>query len=176
MEFQTVKSVLTPQECQRVMASAFNGTSHRSHFEWGTESQRDTDLYWLYSNNADHKWLFDRITESAKTVNDKWHHYQLEDSIKSCQLGHYATGQGYDWHMDLGDVAPRRKLSLSVQLNPTPQYKGGNLEFFREQPYKLPLEQGDMAIFPSWVLHRVTRILQGERYSLVAWFEGQPFC
>ena len=30
-------------------------------------------------------------------------------------------------------------------------------------------------MFPSYVLHEVTPVTKGERYSLVAWLTGKPF-
>jgi PKHD-type hydroxylase len=32
-----------------------------------------------------------------------------------------------------------------------------------------------MTLFPSFVLHRVTPVTKGTRYSLVAWVSGPPF-
>ena len=39
----------------------------------------------------------------------------------------------------------------------------------------LPREKGDVLIFPTFYLHRVTPITKGERRALVYWTGGEPF-
>ena len=38
-----------------------------------------------------------------------------------------------------------------------------------------PREKGDILIFPTFYLHRVTPITKGERRALVFWTGGEPF-
>jgi PKHD-type hydroxylase len=38
-----------------------------------------------------------------------------------------------------------------------------------------PRERGAVIIFPSYVLHRVTRVTRGVRKSLVVWVTGPNF-
>ena len=33
----------------------------------------------------------------------------------------------------------------------------------------VPLEQGEIVVFPSLLLHQVTPVTEGKRYSLVLW-------
>ena len=34
---------------------------------------------------------------------------------------------------------------------------------------------GSIAVFPSFMFHRVTKVKEGERSSLVCWFRGEKF-
>ena len=102
-------------------------------------------------------------------------------------IGRYESSVSghYDWHQDsLGTWnsihnkpnrpnlhGKARKISMSLILND--DYEGGELEIFG-QP-KDYYGQGSMIFFPSWMLHRVTPVTKGIRYSLVMWHIGAPF-
>jgi len=90
------------------------------------------------------------------------------------QYGVYKEGDHYDWHHDQkepGDDGTMRKLSFSLLLNE--DYGGGEFEYRDgEKTHTFVLNTGDMAMFPSFVVHRVKPILHGERHSLVGWYRG----
>jgi predicted 2-oxoglutarate/Fe(II)-dependent dioxygenase YbiX len=101
--------------------------------------------------------------------------------LRSIQFTEYHESvQGhYDWHNDVlwGDGTPvHRKLSMVIQLSDPSEYEGANLElkpFYLNAPNETMLkQQGTIIVFPSIVEHRVTPIIKGTRYSLVAWMEG----
>jgi PKHD-type hydroxylase len=72
--------------------------------------------------------------------------------------------------------SPVRKLSMSIQLSDPKDYKGSQLQFWETQKDKnFPNSQGTAIIFPSYMLHRVTPLLSGTRYSLVTWVGGPNF-
>jgi SM-20-related protein len=80
-----------------------------------------------------------------------------------------------------------RRVSVVVLLNgeseePAPDsYGGGSLTFYglwddpRLKSYCFPLagEEGLLVAFRSEVLHAVTPVTHGERYSVVSWLEGE---
>jgi PKHD-type hydroxylase len=87
-----------------------------------------------------------------------------------------APGEHYEWHIDRGMQTGTRKLSLSLQLSDPDDYEGGDLEmWFGGEPTKASRERGMMTFFPSYVMHRVTPVTKGVRYSLVCWISGPPF-
>ena len=89
------------------------------------------------------------------------------------------TGGHLDWHMDIGQgMVNRRKLATTVQLSDPNDYEGGDFQIWyggSEGFITLPREKGDILIFPSFYLHRVTPITKGERRALVFWTGGEPF-
>jgi PKHD-type hydroxylase len=96
----------------------------------------------------------------------------LEDKM---QLACYDESDSgfYDWHTDFAGIAPRRKLSISVQLSRPEDYDGGDLELlFSSSPYTAARARGTFIVFPSFCLHRVTPVTRGTRWSLVAWVLG----
>ena len=65
-----------------------------------------------------------------------------------------------------------RKLSMTIVLNE--DYEGGEFEFFDDK--NLIREKiGTVIVFPSYMVHKVRPVTKGTRYSLVAWFCGEPF-
>ena len=84
------------------------------------------------------------------------------------QYTSYVPGHYYDWHED-GTLNSfnRRRLSFSLMLQPA--IKGGVIEI--ENCGQVTMETGDLLIFPSYKRHRVTEVKEGERHSLVGWFE-----
>jgi len=119
--------------------------------------------------------------------------------VVSCevpQITQYKKGQFYNWHSDglsdrlsmytkeqVGDnelmVGNVRKLSMTILLND--DYKGGQFQFRSFDKGKPVVKnpsiksKGSIVIFPSSMVHRVTPVTKGVRYSVVAWFLGPPF-
>jgi len=119
--------------------------------------------------------------------------------IRNCetpQITQYKKGQFYDWHADgsndklstytkkeVGDnkllLGYVRKLSMTILLNDG--YKGGRFQFKsltsgRSAILNPPIKsKGSIVIFPSGMIHRVTPVTEGVRYSVVVWFVGPPF-
>lgn len=97
------------------------------------------------------------------------------NAIGSVQIARYdAADQGFfDWHLDFGPPAPHRKISITVQLSDPADYEGGDLEFaFRREPHRAERQRGMIIAFPSWLMHRVSPVTRGTRWSLVSWIIG----
>ena len=98
------------------------------------------------------------------------------------QFATYKKGDFYDYHRDCDIIQPLyRKLSVTVQLSDPETYKGGDLfirHFWGET--NLPIDEqlrsrGTIIVFPSLLLHSVTRVIKGTRHSLVQWYSGPDF-
>ena len=112
----------------------------------------------------------------------------------------YEKGSFYNWHMDGGTEFtietstgsqpwdnPKkliddnilknnnlvRKLSFVVQLTPSNEYEGGELQIDTGNgTFTGSKEQGAIIFFDSRTRHRVTEITNGVRRSLVGWVVG----
>jgi SM-20-related protein len=102
----------------------------------------------------------------------------------------YNAGDFYRAHQDRDDcpVMPgyiqKRRVSVVIFLNGNARdsepgsYAGGALTFYglmddqRWQRFGLPLvsEEGLLVAFPSKILHEVSAVTRGERYTIVSWF------
>ena len=77
------------------------------------------------------------------------------------QLTRYDSGNHgfYDWHTDFAGIAPRRKISISIQLSRPEDYDGGDLELkYGTEPQRLERTRSTLLAFPSFMLHRVTPV------------------
>jgi PKHD-type hydroxylase len=94
------------------------------------------------------------------------------------QYTEYPEGGFYDWHTD-NDVnfahePTVRKISMTLLLSPENEFEGGDLELMKEGK-AAKLKQGQAIFFASFIRHRVTPVIRGNRKSLVMWFGGTPF-
>lgn len=173
--------ILSDEECERAIALA-----QAQPFKQGTvndaeqvaRKQRNSTITFL-PQGEDSKWLYDRIAKEALRQNAEFWGFQL-DGAEQMQIAQYAPGQHYIAHVDIGMELPysRRKLSVVIQLTDPSEYEGGDLEIqiSGDDIAIAPRGRGEMVLFPSWVLHRVTPVTKGLRWSLANWVIGrEPF-
>lgn len=140
---------------------------------------RDSRIQWLSPERLSEpvrSHLFTLATAAATQC--QWD-FELESLANFAQAATY-DGAGFDhfeWHMDWGaqDLG-RRKVTLIAHLSPATAYKGGSLQLMvGNRPVAVSQEPGTVTAFPSFVLHRVTPVVEGSRTTLVAWALGPPF-
>lgn len=122
-----------------------------------------------------YRWLYDRVWAAAQECNRLFFNVDISAVEGNIQLARYdSSDQGfYDWHTDFAGFRPLRKISVSIQLSRAQDYDGGDLELlFGNQPEPMDRTRGAFIAFPSFVLHRVTPVTRGTRWSLVAWILG----
>ena len=151
---------------------------------------RNSNVTWM-----DDTWIYKEIHPyvDAANKNAGWN-FQW-DASESCQFTKYSKDQHYGWHCDSWQEPynkpnnPRqhkkiRKLSVTCQLSDASEYTGGDLEFrilddatgkTKDFLCVEAKEKGSIIVFPSYVVHRVTPVKLGTRYSLVIWNLGYPF-
>ena len=84
-----------------------------------------------------------------------------------------------------GDRKLSKKQIDALDPNYLGDFTGGDLEFNVNNPHKSEKENqvvckeartlGSIIVFPSFVRHRVKKVKEGTRYSLVIWTVGKPF-
>jgi PKHD-type hydroxylase len=120
-------------------------------------------------------WIFQKLKHAVDTINPQTFGFHLHDWFgEGFQFTQYPEGGYYNWHADIGaGPSEYRKLSLVLQLND--DYEGGELEFFPAK-FGVPKKAGWLAVFPSYMPHRVSPITKGVRNTLVTWVSGPtPF-
>jgi len=145
--------------------------------------ERNSDIFFLEKEIWLNHLLHSLLTKANFEAGWKFDIEQIE----VIQFTKYKLNQFYDWHTDCSENLTQningrqlhRKISMVVSLNDSSEYKGGE---FQIQTVKTPThiidvlkEAGSVIVFPSYIHHRVTPVLKGERYSLVAWFLGPAF-
>lgn len=175
----TLPQAFSPQECRQLIAlSKAASTGHAAQIGTSNEQQLDTQirrttLYPLPPNAAS-QWFFERLHAMVQSANQQFYRFELSH-LSEVNVLEYPLHGFYSWHRDLGQGSTCfRKLSLIVFLSqPGQDFAGGELCF--EDAEVHDQQQGTLAIFPSFMLHTVKPVTQGQRYSLVAWVNGPCF-
>lgn len=103
------------------------------------------------------------------------------DGANQCEFLNYPAGGGrYKGHIDTflsnlpAHTSQCRKLTVLAFLNE--DYTGGKF-FLQVGSNKIypPQEKGNVLVFPSFLLHGVEDVVEGERYSVVCWLVGPWF-
>ena len=83
----------------------------------------------------------------------------------------YSVGDEYDWHVDVSLMANRRTdLSFTIFLNDCTEFDGGTLEVItNNQKILVNGKSGEIFIYPSGLLHKVNKVITGERLVIVGW-------
>ena len=166
----------TPDECQRIIDIGERRILTKGEAMNSDEGYRDCDIAWLYACD-DLEWVFRRVTDIVLSLNDRFFKFDLFGLVEGLQFTKYnSPGDKYGAHLDTVLNGAVRKLSVSLQLSADTAYAGGDLLLrTTEEPTKMSREQGYVAVFPSYILHEVTPVTSGTRYSLVTWVTGKPF-
>lgn len=140
---------------------------------------RSSKNFWMYpdSNNQE---LWDKLCHTTNYINQKFFRFNLTGFYEPAQVTYYGENQTghYSWHIDelTQDGSTPRKLSMVLMLSDPKEFEGGNLEIYRGgEPETLELKKGRAYFFPSYIVHRVTPVLKGERKTLVMWAGGPMF-
>jgi PKHD-type hydroxylase len=184
-------NIFTPEECKKIIEIGTSGkdASPLTYGIVGDMSRSEGDLEkvaavrrspiaWIRSDVPDNRWIFERLTVNIVNINNQFFNYELTD-IQSLQFTSYdAKEKGfYGKHIDMMYKGTgTRKLSVTIQLSDDKDYEGGDLLLhYKNEPDVGFRNQGTATFFPSWMLHEVTPVTKGKRYSLVAWVQGPRF-
>ena len=155
-----------------------------------TKKYRNSDIVFL-----DEEWIYKEIQPYVRRANEEAGWNFEWDWTEPAQFTIYGPNQFYNWHVDtslpydnpnnLNTHNKIRKLSVTVNLSNSKDYKGGHFEFdFRDyqdikkcKPHRVKEinQRGSLIVFPSDLWHRVTPVTKGKRYSLVMWNLGYSF-
>ena len=99
-------------------------------------------------------------------------------SLKKLNYNSYKVGTEYNWHIDAVPGDPVREIKLTALLKLSEEkYDGGELVLFRAKEivcneFNIP---GSAIIFPSFINHKVNKIISGSRHTLAIWLSGPKF-
>jgi len=137
---------------------------------------RTSEISWIPFNVLPP--MYERLNNFIHAVNNNHFGYDGICLNETAQYTEYSKGCFYDWHMDSSfyckDEPPVRKISMSCLLSHESEFIGGELELINEKT-SFKLKQGHAIFFASFLRHRVTPVIEGNRKSLVVWFGGPSF-
>ncbi len=161
-------------------------------FEEKESNLRSSHNAWIPSEH----WITGFIMHYVNKANVTNFQYDLTNLDGHMQYTRYGPGETYGWHTDHGlpDLFSKeevnskeglvtdttnyqRKLSFSLQLSGPDEYEGGNFQMIdnSDRLFVAPRTKGALIIFDSRTKHRVCRVKNGTRRSLVGWVMGPRF-
>jgi PKHD-type hydroxylase len=168
----------TPEECDQIIKLGLSLQVDRAVAADDAEHKiRKSKVSWIPTEEQNH-WIFDKCAGMVIQSNSQFFNYDLQ-YIENLQFGIYDSSEigFYGRHIDTQYISTgTRKLSFSILLSDPESYEGGELLLhYKKEPHQAAREQGLSVIFPSAMLHEVTPVTKGIRYSLVGWVVGPRF-
>jgi PKHD-type hydroxylase len=177
----SLPAALTPEDCAQLITLAQAHQMKDAGLVGGTSApaMRRAKIAWL-DDIPDAAWAMDRMIAHVARANRDHFGFDITDFGESAQIARYdaAGADHFDWHADIGrgPQAARRKLTIVVQLSDPATYEGGTLELRPDSSIiAADATPGTATLFPSFVLHRVTPLTKGTRWSLTLWAHGPAF-
>lgn len=144
---------------------------------------RDSRLKWILADGgAQSQWIFERVTNIVNSVNPTYFGMDLTqtEGIQLTEYGSEYEGH-YGAHTDStygpSGSSRHRKLSITMQLSDSDEYEGGDLLLYHQNlsPITASRNKGTMTLFRSHIIHEVTPVTKGTRFSFVTWVHGPLF-
>lgn len=164
------QKLLSAKECDEVIELFGEDHGHGGVYEEGEDYiSKRTSIVTLPDA------ILAKVKGLVDDVNEKNWGYRGEYAAEH-ELYRYEPGDFFDWHMDLGDGAlANRKVTTLIQLTSPSEYEGGRLELFGNDHHTASVRRGTILVYPSYIMHRVTEVTSGIRYSLGGEVLGPPF-
>jgi len=179
---ETTSPLFTPDQCRQIIECGRRQPPRQAKVGMdrpggGVDTKkRVTTISWIPFQEMSQMYQSLNVFIQKANLN----HFGFDDVrvTEQVQFTEYPTGGFYDWHMDCDLVMtqepPVRKISMTVLLNHSSEFEGGELEIGGRSTAK-PMQQGQGLAFASFINHRVKPVTRGVRQSLVCWFGGKPF-
>jgi len=175
--------MFTPQECKKVIdltndaypvSASIGGNRDNTKI---VRNIRSAEIY-----NIDYEkgtqWIYDKILAAVIHANTTHFDYEIAGLHHGLQLIHYSADEKikghYDWHIDAGNgEVSTRKISFTCQLSDPNTYTGCELIINNHTSELVGTREcGSIHMFPSYMPHKVSPIISGNRYALVVWIHG----
>jgi PKHD-type hydroxylase len=178
-DFYFFKSVFDTAEIDRILEISEKYNSKIGYLSGGKINYdiRNSKIKWI-PHNDETEFIYKKLFDLIKISNKSMWNFNLTNFKEQLQLSEYSSEvEGhYTWHMDCGKEVNTRKLSVSIQISDPEEYEGGELNIHTHAGISIaPKLKGTVIIFPSYLLHQVTKVTKGNRKSLVCWIHGPPF-
>ena len=180
----TTTPLFTPEQCKMVIEAGKSEPKQEGKIGSGGEAKdevidtktRTSHISWIPFKKM--KDMYKDIEKIMKATNGNHFGFDGMAITEMAQYTEYPEGGFYEWHVDndvnMSHEPPVRKISMTCLLSPESEFEGGDLELTKPGNF-IKLKQGQAAFFASFINHRVTPVIRGNRKSLVMWFGGPPF-
>jgi hypothetical protein len=147
------KKIFNKNECDLIISYV------NSNFKNWSEVDREYNSYSIDYNQTN-KWIFEKLKDFFETETN----IKIDKIKKQMHFHKFTKGNWFGKHDDVRD---RRLYGVGVLLNDN--FIGGDFIFYNSEKYMLNKTIGNCYIFDVNIKHEITKLLDGERYSLL-WF------
>lgn len=169
-------TVWTPEMCEVVIESALLEEEHRGTVEQDGEKGERIDIRScsrFFIDSAIHPQIVGAVWDACRR-NNVWG-FDIQQ-LPSIEVIRYKPGDFYTKHTDWGGTYVNRKISTTIQLSSPDDYEGGEVNLhIGPEDFEVSKEKGVATIWPSWSLHSVNPVTDGERWCAVGWVLGPLF-
>ena len=153
---KVIENFLSKEECSNIIDS--------NNLELKEASHNNIYIRKSLSKLINIPFIESKVTEEAIKLNSNIIFDNKFEFIK------YGIDDHFTWHDDvIRGKATREVLTGVIFLNEN--FKGGELLVKeRNNTKKIISKTGNLCLFSSKFLHKVTKVIEGERYSLCCWF------
>ena len=179
----TTNPIFTPKQCQMIIDAGKKepkqnaSVGSKDNIKGGVidTKTRTSHISWIPFKKMPE--MYRDIEKMMKQTNGNHFGFDGMQITEMAQYTEYPEGGFYDWHVDndvyMAHEPPVRKISMTLLLSPENEFEGGDLELMSENKIA-KIKQGHAIFFASFIRHRVTPVIKGNRKSLVMWFGGTP--
>lgn len=142
--------------------------NHRIYTESTTRSVENIGkFFYVYDipNTPDTSWMFVRLAQwFFKTTGVN---LRSNNPFTACSLHRYVKGDFFQKHIDIREGFADRRYNIGIQLNNN--YEGGDYNCWdsNENMVTFPKDTGTTLLYTGDLLHEITEITEGERWSIV---------
>lgn len=155
--------VFSKDECNKII----NYTIHlKKGKNFKTEKRNTSFESCFIPITEETKWIFVKLYSLLETVLNK----KVVKDLESVMINHYYVGDRFQMHQDL--YFKDQLHNIIVNLNE--EYEGGDFKLYYPD-FILNRESGNGCVFDYTRWHGVDEVLEGERYSLAAFFKRNNF-
>ena len=153
MKLLNQKILFSKKECESIV---WNINENIANFDMTNRKYHSQPINYSLEN----KWLFDKLK----------YFFEFETGLKiiknkeEIHFHKFVKGNWFDKHNDVRD---ERLYAIGVSLNDN--FEGGEFKLYNPNEIILNKEIGNTYIFDVTIMHEITPILEGERYTLL-WF------
>ena len=151
--FLTQKILFNKEECDRIINLVKKNLQN-----WNLTDRNYKSETLNYHNNT--KWIFDKLIDYFISETN----IQIISIKKQIHFHKFIKGNWFDKHNDIRD---NRVYAIGVLLNDN--FEGGDFILYDDNKIILQKEIGNAYIFDVEIEHEISKIISGERYSLL-WF------
>ena len=153
MKLLKQKILFNKVECESIV---WNANENVANFNMENRKYHSQPINYSLEN----KWLFDKLKYFFEAETD----LQIIKNKEEIHFHKFVKGNWFDKHNDVRD---ERLYAIGVSLNDN--FEGGEFKLYNPNEIILNKEIGNTYIFDVTIMHEITPILEGERYTLL-WF------